>query len=97
MVETFAKLDEIIHQPIRTRIIAFLINSEHNDYTTLKKELNLSDGHMTTHMRVLLGCGYVDMTKAFVDNKPKTTYRITDKGEKQFKQYLKDLKGILEK
>lgn len=96
MSENLTKLDEIIHQPVRTRIIAFLINSKGSDYVTLKIALGLSDGHMSTHMKVLVNSGYVNMTKAFVANKPKTTYEITDKGKKQFKQYLENLKTIIE-
>lgn len=90
------KLDEIIHQPIRTKILALLINSGETDYTTIKKTLNLSDGHMTTHMRVLLSNEYVNMKKEFVRNKPKTSYKITSKGKKSFREYIGTLKSIIE-
>jgi DNA-binding HxlR family transcriptional regulator len=90
------KIDEVIHQPIRTRIIAHLINTHECDYSTLKKTLELSDGHMTTHMRVLLKSEYVEMKKEFVKNKPKTTYSITQKGKQKFKEYVEDLKKIIE-
>jgi predicted ArsR family transcriptional regulator len=94
MNDTF-KLDEVIHQPIRTKIIAYLINRQECDYTTLKKTLNLSDGHMTTHMRVLLSKEYISMKKEFIKNKPKTTYSITQKGKEKFKKYIETLKIII--
>ena len=89
------ELDRIIHQPIRTRIMAYLADVKECDYTTLKNALDLSDGHMTTHMRELLSSQYVEMEKAFVNNKPKTTYRITKEGKKRFLAYINTLKDII--
>lgn len=89
------ELDRIIHQPIRTRIMAYLADVKECDYTTLKNALDLSDGHMTTHMRELLSSQYVEMEKEFVNNKPKTTYRITKEGKKSFLAYIHTLKEII--
>ena len=91
-----SELDQIIHQPIRTKIIAFLLNVGSCDYTTLKKTLDLSDGHMSTHMKLLVENEYVEMEKSFVDNKPKTTYKISKLGKKRFSEYVSSLKKILE-
>lgn len=88
-------LDRVIHQPVRTKIMAYLVNTGSCDYTTLKKTLGLSDGHMSTHMKELLEAGYVEMEKAFVDNKPKTTYKITKEGKKKFVEYVNDLKSLI--
>lgn len=88
-------LDKVLHQPIRTRIIAHLALHDECDYTSLKKELDLTDGHMTTHMRELLAHKYVSQKKAFVDNKPRTTYRLTKTGRMAFTNYIKSLKKII--
>lgn len=88
-------LDQIIHQPIRTKIIAYLINTGACDYTTLKKTLDLSDGHMSTHMKLLVESEYVDVEKSFVDNKPKTTYKISKLGKKKFSEYVTNLKNLI--
>lgn len=89
------ELDQIIHQPIRTKIMALLLNSGECDYTTVKNSLDITDGHMSTHMKVLLSEQYVEMEKSFVDNKPKTTYKITKLGKKKFAQYIEVLKSII--
>jgi DNA-binding HxlR family transcriptional regulator len=89
------ELDKVIHQPVRTKIMAQLINMGVCDYTTLKKTLELSDGHMSTHMRELLESGYVEMEKAFVDNKPRTTYKLTKDGKKRFAEYVDTLKQLI--
>ena len=88
-------LDQTIHQPIRTKIIALLLNSGECDYSTIKSSFDLSDGHMSTHMKVLTSEGYVDTEKTFVDKKPKTTYRITKLGKRRFAEYIQALKKII--
>ncbi len=47
-------------------------------------------------MKVLIAKKYVSMTKCFVKNKPKTTYKIIDLGKDNFKNYLNTLKKIIE-
>ncbi len=89
------ELDQVIHQPIRTKIMALLLNSGECDYSTIKNTLNISDGHMSTHMKVLVSEEYVVMEKTFVDNKPKTTYKVTKQGKKKFSEYVDTLKKIV--
>ena len=88
-------LDKVIHQPIRTRIMAFLANVKECDYTSLKNALKLTDGHMSTHMKELLASGYIEMEKSFFENKPRTTYRITKDGKKRFLNYVNALKELV--
>jgi len=90
------ELDQIIHQPIRTKIIALLLNSSECDYSTIKSSLDLTDGHMSTHMKVLVNEKYVEMEKSFVDNKPKTTYRMSKFGKKKFTEYIQTLRAIID-
>lgn len=89
------ELNKVIHQPVRTRIMAHLVNVGECDYTALKSTLGLSDGHMSTHMKELLACGYVEMEKAFVNKKPKTTYRVTKEGRRRFVEYVNVLKALI--
>lgn len=91
------ELDRVIHQPIRTRIMAYLASHGPTDYVTLRNSLGLTDGHMTTHMRELVGSEYVAFDKDFVDNKkPRTTYRLSPAGKKQFGAYIKALQNIIQ-
>ena len=89
------ELDQIIHQAVRTKIIALLLGRGECSFSDIKNALNISDGHMSTHMKILLEEKYVEMEKAFVDNKPQTTYRLTKNGKKKFSEYLETLKKIL--
>jgi predicted ArsR family transcriptional regulator len=87
--------DKTLHQPLRTKIVAHLVSVDSCDYTTLKKMLDISDGHLSTHMKELLSQQYVGMEKAFVDNRPKTTYRITDQGRVAFNEYIAMLRKFI--
>lgn len=89
------ELDPVLHQPIRMQIIAYLIASGACDYTTLKNKFDLTDGHMTTHMRELLEHKYVTVEKKFINNKPRTTYYIAPEGQQAFSAYITTLKSIL--
>lgn len=50
---------------------------------------------MTTHMKELVGAGYVEVKKEFVDNKPRTSYSLTPEGKKKFKNYIETLKQLI--
>ena len=61
----------------------------------VKKLFDLSDGHMTTHMRELLGSEYVRAEKLTVENKSRTIYHITPTGQEAFIEYVSLLKKII--
>ena len=89
------ELNKVLHQPIRTKIIAYLLDRGESDYSSLKSDLDLTDGHMSTHIKELLKNKYITMKKAFVENKPKTFYKISNNGKKEFKIYIENLKKII--
>ncbi|MFH0926659.1 MAG: transcriptional regulator [bacterium] len=88
-------LNPIIHQPVRTQLVALLASREAMTFNYLKDILRLSDGNLTTHMKKLIEAGYVDIKKEFVKNRPQTTYMLTEKGRKAFKEYLEQLKNVV--
>lgn len=89
------EIDELIHQPVRTKIMAYLVNKIEADYTSLKKDLEITDGHMSTHMKKLVDGKYISFKKSFEGNKPKTRYKLTKKGKDSFLQYLENLKSMV--
>lgn len=89
------ELDPVLHQSVRTRIAALLATVREMDFTGIKHSLEITDGHMTTHMKILVESGYVEFEKKFVENKPRTTYRLTSRGKKAFAQYVATLKSLL--
>jgi DNA-binding MarR family transcriptional regulator len=64
-------------------------------FTELVKTLEVTRGNLSVHIKVLESHQFIRSKKAFVDNKPKTTLRVTAKGRKAFEHYLTVLEEII--
>lgn len=93
-----ANLDEIIHQPVRLRLMAALVaikSGESAEFTFLRDLLDVTDGNLGAHLHRLEEAGYVEITKAFVDRKPRTFISITSRGRTVFKAHVAALEEII--
>ena len=52
---------------------------------------------MTTHTKKLIENNFIIVNKEFVNNRPQTTYQITDLGKKKFKEYVETLNELVGK
>jgi DNA-binding MarR family transcriptional regulator len=92
------ELNEVIHQPVRLRIVAALEalrSDEAVEFTFLRDMLELTDGNLGAHLRKLEEAGYVHLDKTFVDRKPRTYVALTTKGRRAFQDHVEALKAIL--
>jgi DNA-binding MarR family transcriptional regulator len=90
--------NEIIHQPIRLRIMSALATlgpEERVDFTHLKTVLKLSDGNLGAHLLKLEEAGYLTQEKTFVQRKPRTYLQLTAEGRTAFRAHVAELKKIL--
>ena len=95
---TMAGLDEIIHQPVRLRLMAALVaikSGESVEFTFLRDLLGVTDGNLGAHLRRLEDAGYIEITKKFVDRKPHTFAAATAKGRKVFRNQVAALEEII--
>lgn len=93
-----AELDELIHQPVRLRIMAALSSldpKEQVDFSFLKEKLGLTDGNLGAHLRVLEEANYVLVEKTFVARRPKTFLSPSATGRKAFAAHVAALQSIL--
>jgi len=88
--------DTILHQPIRSKLIATLINNEELPFKALKEELELTDGNLSSHLKKLEMSEYIEIKKFFEGKRPKTMIKISTKGKKAFKNYIKQLQKFIE-
>ncbi len=88
-------IDKIIHERTRLWIVSALAAQKKMSFVSLKKLLDLSDGNLNAHLRVLEDNEYIEVEKTFVKRKPRTTYRLTPKGKKEFRRYLDELEMIV--
>jgi DNA-binding MarR family transcriptional regulator len=94
-----ADLDEIIHQPLRLRIMAALNALPATaglEFARLKKLTGATDGNLGAHIETLAKAGYVVTDKAFVGKKPQTTVTATTAGRAAFARHVTTLKEIIE-
>ena len=93
-----AELDDIIHQPLRLRIMAALNALPSGiglDFPKLKKLTGATDGNLGAHIETLSKAGYVAVTKAFVGKKPQTTVTSTAAGRGAFARHVATLREII--
>jgi DNA-binding MarR family transcriptional regulator len=94
-----ATLNEVIHQPVRLRIMAVLAALPPTLQVTfnyVKDTLDLTDGNLGAHLHKLEEAGYITITKTFVRNKPQTYIEITEAGRQAFVEHSTALREILE-
>ena len=93
-----AELDDVIHQPLRLRIMAAL-NALHGaeglEFSRLKKLTGATDGNLGAHIETLAKAGYVSVDKAFVGKKPQTTVTATAAGRGAFAHHVAMLQEII--
>ncbi|MDK2982362.1 MAG: hypothetical protein PWQ55_2709 [Chloroflexota bacterium] len=95
-----AELNEVIHQPVRLRIMAALCALEADnrvDFTTLRDLLEVTDGNLGAHLHKLEEAGYVALDKTFVERKPRTFVRATREGRRAFQAHVAALEEIIKK
>lgn len=93
-------LDEIIHQPVRLRIMSALTALEGRaqvDFGYLKEKLDLTDGNLGAHLRALEEASYILVEKTFVERRPKTFVGASAAGRKAFAAHVAALQAILRK
>ncbi len=88
-------IDEVIHQRARLAIVSTLAGVECLEFGDLKTVLDLTDGNLATHARVLEKAGYLAIDKQFKGRKPQTTYRLTGAGRQAFRRYVSQLEQFL--
>jgi len=89
-------LDNVLHQPVRTRIAAYLTTRGAATFKELKQELNITDGNLDAHLKKLLAIKYLVSEKQAVQKgRPPTLYKLTPEGAHAFSEYIETLKRIL--
>jgi DNA-binding MarR family transcriptional regulator len=65
------------------------------DFSSLKENLDVTDGNLASHIKALEGEGYIEVKKQFIKNKPNTSYRATLEGRRAFEDHLSALQKLI--
>ena len=89
------KLNPILHQELRLSIVSYLANVDWADFNKLLEISKATKGNLSAQISKLEGNGIIKVEKTFKGKYPHTKCRITAQGLKAYKDYLKNLKAML--
>jgi DNA-binding MarR family transcriptional regulator len=95
MKNPFENLDKTLEHRLRLQIISVLVANESYDFNALKELLETTDGNLATHLKALEREKYISVNKSFIDRKPNTRYKVTERGRTAFKKHLDALEELI--
>ena len=90
------ELEKLLFNPIRLKIISFLISVDSASFKKLIQVSGATKGNISIQIKKLQDAGFIKIKKKFEKNYPLTVCYITVKGKKSFEiffQYLKSYEG----
>jgi DNA-binding MarR family transcriptional regulator len=75
--------------------MSVLVTHEGYEFSALKDVLSITDGNLASHIKALEREKYISVSKSFVDRKPNTKYKITERGRHAFKRHLDALEAVV--
>lgn len=90
-------MDEIIHQPLRLKIMAALAATpgEPLEFKRLKAVTGATDGNLGRQLQTLAEAGYIAIIKDYANNRPRTRAELTPKGERALADHVEYLGKLL--
>lgn len=88
-------LDAVLHQPVRTQIVAYLIGREEATFSEFKRVLRVSDGNLESHMKKLIAAEYIATRKDASNARQQTVYSLTPVGRAALRRYMANLQQML--
>ena len=95
MKNPFENLDKVLEHRIRLQIMSVLVANDGYEFNALKEILSVTDGNLASHIKALEREKYISVNKSFVDRKPNTKYKITERGRNAFKKHLDALEAVV--
>jgi DNA-binding MarR family transcriptional regulator len=90
-------VDEIIHQPLRLKIMAALAATPDTplEFKRLKAITAATDGNLGRQLQTLAEAGYITVIKDYANNRPRTRAELTPRGKAAFADHVDYLGRLL--
>lgn len=88
-------LDALLHQPLRTQIAAYLAGAGSATFSELKRQLDVSDGNLESHLKKLIAGDYLAVRKDSGEGRKQTHYELTSSGREALQGYILALQKLL--
>lgn len=96
MSAALPNLDPMLHQPVRTQIMAFLSARGEATFSELKRTLEITDGNLGAHLNKLVEAQLLATSDTQNGARLQTIFTLTATGKAAFAQYIAELNRLLQ-
>ncbi len=91
------RFDDLIHAPVRLRIVAALATGTEVEFGALEDALGVSTSLLSKHLKLLADAGYLALDKRPQSfGRPRTWVRLTPIGRRAYLGHVAALKELIE-
>lgn len=88
-------LDDTVHQRVRLGILTVLSEAQECTFGALRDQLDLTDGNLNRHLKVLEQAELVQVTKGYEGRRPCTWLRLTRAGREALRREIAALEDLV--
>ncbi|MFG3493930.1 winged helix-turn-helix domain-containing protein [Streptomyces sp. NPDC047928] len=88
-------LDDTVHQRVRLGILTVAHEADRVDFAFLKKQLAVTDGNLSRHLKVLEESGLITVEKGYAGRRPRTWITLTRAGAHALEGELRALRALV--
>jgi DNA-binding MarR family transcriptional regulator len=88
------RFDAVVHAPPRLQICGLLAAVELMDFAAVRDAVGVSDSVLSKHIKQLEEAGYVQVHKATVASRQRTSLSLTRAGHAAFEAHVAELRRI---
>lgn len=89
-------IPDMFQSKLRIAIVSCLMTGE-KTFKEVREITSATDGNLSVQMSKMEEAGYLQISKDFFNNKPRTRYNLTEKGRNEFIDYVNVLENLLKK
>ncbi|MFJ8868300.1 transcriptional regulator [Streptomyces sp. NPDC102473] len=88
-------LDDTVHQRVRLGVLTIAREADRVEFGFLKKQLAVTDGNLSRHLRVLEESGLITVEKGYAGRRPRTWIALTRDGARALEAELRALRALV--
>ncbi len=88
------RFDQVVHAPPRLQVCGLLAAVDVMDFAAVRDAVGVSDSVLSKHVKQLEDAGYVQVRKATVASRQRTSLALTRAGRAAFTAHVAELRRI---
>lgn len=95
MTAVAPRFDAVIHPPPRLQVCGLLAAVDTMDFAAVRDTVGVSDSVLSKHVKQLEEAGYVQLRKATIASRQRTSLALTKAGRTAFEAHVAELRRIV--